>query len=534
MELPGISITEVDQQIFLQVRPDSARPAVDVAMLQAMLAGFGAGACALDETALAKAVEDCNAGQNPFSIPVAQRRDASTDIQISADDMQAELSVQPAYGGKTVSLDDLMRALTQSGVVFGIDDAELMRVSERNGCTSVPIARGTLPQDGCDAVFEALIDHPVNRAPKVNENGLIDYRERGSIHVVTPGMPLMRRHPATPGEAGRTVRGTVLSARPGHDEPFASDLAGAQAARDDANLLEARVAGQPLVVQCGVMVEPVLQLEEVNMATGNIHFDGTVQVKGDIVQGMKVEVSGDIVVAGMVDGGVLQAGGDILIAGGVIAHATLTAGGCVSARFAQDVKIRAGTILSLADAALECELESLNQIVIGAKSHGRGRLVGGSATAMMLLSVPVLGSSKAGVTRVAMGVNAELNARYAALLQLLEKEKANEESLEKLIKQVVATKDPKDLLPRIQASRKHALQVWGQLLAEKEALEQQMARALEARIELSAGLEGAVDLMFGTHAARPRREFSAGTFSLDPTELVVMFSDGRGSKPAVG
>jgi len=75
------------------------------------------------------------------------------------------------------------------------------------------------------------------------------------------------------------------------------------------------------------------------------------------------------------------------------------------------------------------------------------------------------------------------------------------------------------------------MQVWGQSLAEKNALEQQIALALGARIDVGVGLEGAVDLVFGTHTARLRREFSAGTFSLNPTEPVVMFSDRLGSRP---
>ncbi len=534
MDFPGIAFTETDQKIFLQVRPDSARPAVDAATLRRLLAEFGATDCALDETALAGAVQDCNTRKEPFSTLLAQRHDATMDIRIADDDMLAEMRVHKAQGGKAVTVGDLIQALTESGVVFGMDDAALLRLAEHPDGTWVPIARGTQPQDGHDAVFKELVVHAANRAPKVNESGLIDYRERGNIDSVTPGMPLMRRQPATPGVDGRTVRGRVLPARPGHDEPFAASLAGTQTAKDDPNLLEASVTGQPVLVSHGVMVEQVLQVAEVNMATGNIHFDGSVQVKGDVVQGMKVEASGDIVVGGMVDGGFLQAGGDIHVTGGVIAHATLIAGCAVSARFAQDVNIRAGTILSLENMALECELESLNQIVIGAQSHGRGRLVGGCTTAMMLLSVPVLGSAKAGLTRVVMGVNAELTARYAALEQRLEQEKANEEALEKLIKQVVAAKDPKGMLPRIQASRQHAMQVWGQSLAEKSALEQEIARAQTARIDVGVGLEGAVDLVFGTHTARLRREFSEGSFSLSPTDLVVQFSDGQGSRPAHG
>ena len=534
MDIPGIAITETDQKIFLQVQPDGARPAVDAAGLRSLLAASGAADCAVDETALAKAVEDCNTQKEPFSLQLAQRHDATIHIRIAEDDMLAEISVHKAQGGKAVTVGDLAQALAEAGVVFGIDDAALLQVAERNDCTSVPIARGGLPETGRDAVFKELVVHAANRAPKVNESGLIDYRERGSIDVVTPGMPLMRRYPPTPGMDGRTLRGRVLPARPGHDAPFATSLAGTQMSKDDPNLLEASVTGQPVLVSHGVIVEQVLQVAEVNMATGNIHFDGSVQVKGDVVQGMKVEASGDIVVAGMVDGGFLQAGGDIHVAGGVIAHATLIAGCAVSARFAQDVNIRAGTILSLENMALECELESLNQIVIGAQSHGRGRLVGGCTTAMMQLSVPILGSSKAGLTRVVMGVNAELTAQYAALERRLEQEKANEEALEKLIKQVTAAKDPKGMLPRIRASRQHAMQVWGQSLAEKNALEQQIALALGARIDVGVGLEGAVDLVFGTHTARLRREFSAGTFSLNPTEPVVMFSDRLGSRPVLG
>lgn len=56
------------------------------------------------------------------------------------------------------------------------------------------------------------------------------------------------------------------------------------------------------------MVEPILRVAEVNMATGNIHYDGTVQVDGEVQHGMLVQASGDIIVSGTVDGGVLEAG----------------------------------------------------------------------------------------------------------------------------------------------------------------------------------------------------------------------------------
>jgi uncharacterized protein (DUF342 family) len=264
-----------------------------------------------------------------------------------------------------------------------------------------------------------------------------------------------------------------------------------------------------------------LRVKDVNMATGNIHFDGTVHVSGEVLQGMKVQVSGDIVVDGMVDGGQLDAGGNIEVAGGVIAHAKMRAGGSVTARFAEGVNISAGTLIAIGDMVVDCVLHSQNQILIGGNSPERGRLVGGVTTAAMLLQVPLLGSSKAATTQVVMGTNSELQAKYAALLQHIEEEKTNEANLEKLVKQLKATGDPKGLLERVKVSRQRAVQVWGQFLADKAALETEMALALTAKLVVTVGVEGAVDLSIGTVKVRLRHDFDAGTFSISPDAQVV-------------
>lgn len=529
MDLPDISIVETDGQIFLRGQPNHARPPVDAAGLRALLSGFADAGCALDEGAIATAAQHCNDKQAPFAIQVGQRRDAQIQIRIAKDDMVADISMVAARGGRAATVGDIIQALTEAGVLFGIDDTAMLLACDQGACTAMPIARATLPLDGEDARFEELLPHTADRSPKVDENGLIDYREHGAIEVVAAGAPLMRRHPATMGSPGRTVRGRTLPAKPGRDEPFAPQLVGAQCDTSDPNLLVATQTGQPVRVHGGIMVEPVLQVAEVNMASGNIHFDGSVQVKGDVVAGMTVQATGDIVVAGMVDGGVLEAGGDIRIAGGVIAHAKLRAAGAVSTKFAQGVQIQAGTVLSIADMAMDCELASFNQIVIGAENPARARLVGGSATAMMLLSVPWLGSSKGTVTRVAVGSNAELTARHVALQKRIAHEKEAEEALEKLIKQVTAAKDPKGMLPRIQASRQHAIQVWGQSLAEMKDLEAQIAFAMTAKIVVGASVDGAVDMYFGSHGTRIRKDFPSGVFALDPVELEVVFTDDQGN-----
>lgn len=527
MDLAGISLTETDGQVLLRCQPAPGRAAIDSAALQALLAQAGYGECLLDGEAIASAAHDCNTEQSAFERPLARRLDATIALHIAPDGMTAELNLAPPQGGKAATVDDVMRVLTEAGVLFGIDLPALRQACELGSCQRLPVARGVPAQNGLDTVFEELIAQTVDRTPQLDESGLIDYREHGTIPMVQCGAPLMRRVPPTAGVDGHTVRGEVLTPRPGRDQPFALPLAGAEVASDDPDLLQASLNGQPVRVKRGVMVESVLRVTEVNMTTGNIHFDGSVQVSGEVVQGMKIQASGDIVVNGMVEGGRLEAGGNIQVIGGVIAHAQLRAGGSVHARFAENARIEAGTVIVLNDMALECELHSLNQIIVGAGSAQRGRLMGGSATAMMLLRVPLLGSAKGGVTKVQLGVNAELEASYAALQRRIEQEQATEANLEKLVKQLTAAGDPKGLLDRVKASRQHAVQVWGQSLVERGELEQQLALTQTARLEVGVGVAGAVDLSFGKLTARLRREFDAGTFCLGPDGQVV-FTDPAG------
>jgi len=532
MELAGISLTETDGQVFLRHQPVPGRALIDKETLHALLAQSGFGACKIHEEAVARAVEDCNTLQTPFVVQLAARLDAAIQVHIAADDMAAQLSLVAPQGGKAAGVEDIQRALLEAGVLFGVDPALVAQACAAGVVDHALVARGEMPQNGKDTLFEPLIPQAVDRSPKLDANGLIDYRERGGITVVKANDPLMRRVLPTLGVPGHTVRGRELAPRAGMDVPFATQLVGAQVAVEDSNLLRAAVTGQPVLVERGVTVEPLLRVKEVNLATGNIHFDGSVQVDGEVLQGMKVQATGDIVVSGTVEGGLLEAGGDIRVVCGIIAHAQVQAQGAVSARFAENSSIHAGTVIALDDMALECSLESLNQIIIGDKLPQRGRLVGGTAIAMMLLRVPLLGSNKAGVTRVTVAANPELELQLQTLGLRLEKEKATEENLEKLMKHLAATGDPKGMLERVKSSWRQAVQVWSKSLAERVELERQLALTAGAKVVVGLGVDGAVDLAFAGKMVHLRKEIGEGVFSCAP-ETGIIHTDPAGRVTAL-
>lgn len=530
---PGLVFAELEGKLVVRNQPVPERTQLDNDTLRNLLGQAGYGSWFLLDAALATLVARGNALNTGFEVVVGERRDGSFKLEIAKDAMCAWVTLTPPYAGKAVTPDDIVKALGDAGVVFGIDEPALKQACEmvasgRVVAERIVAAASVPPLKGEDTRFEILIELTRDRAPKMNEDGLIDFREIGDIPMVEAGDALMRRIPPTSGVDGHNIRGAVMPASPGRDHPFADKLAGVCLADDDANLLRAAVKGQPVRVGNGVSVEQVVTVKSVSLASGNISFDGSVQVDGDVMSGMKVHATGDITVAGIVEGGELDAGGNIQVGGGIIARAKVRADGSVSARFVENSRINAGTIIAVDDMALDCELQAGNQIMVGIKSPQRGRLVGGSTRAMMLVSAPVLGAATSGVTKVLVGVNPELEARYQEMLQLVEKQQGDEENLKKLVQHLTRNGDKNGMLDRARASWQQAVQLWAQSLQEKDALEKQLAMTEGAKVEVSVGVAGAIDLAFGKKLRRVRNNYDAGVFSVN-TEDQHVFVDRQGN-----
>lgn len=527
MDFTGLSLTEADGQIFLRGQPAPGRAPLDEAALRALLSAAGYGDCLVLDEMLAAAVQDCNAKTSPFVLQLAERRDAPIVVLVDGDEMQAWVSVGAAQGGRQADFERVLQALREHGVIAGVDSALVDSLCAQQPVERVLVAQGVPAQDGIDARFEELGMQAASRAPKVNADGMIDYREHGAISLVEPGQALMRRHPATPGVPGFTVRGAELAPKPGQDAPFAAGLVGAATSASDPNVLQSTTAGLPVRVPCGVNVEPVLQVAEVNLATGNIYFDGTVRVAGDVIQGMKVQATGDIEVGGVVEGAQLDAGGHVIVKGGIIAGAFAKAGCTVAARFVESSTVDAGNLIAVDDMVLESTLVSRDQILIGLKAPQRGKLVGGKAQAQKWIRVPYLGSDKGGLTHVAVGVNPELELRYKLLAERMAQEKENETKLDKLVQQLTKLGDPKGMLTKVRAAWQMAIKQWGASMVERNEIDALLKQARTARLELTQGLLGEVALQLGPLQLRLRQRYGVGAFSVDPDGAPI-FTDAAG------
>lgn len=521
---PGLELAREAQQLLVTVVPGSARPVLDEDAFRDELARCGYADWALFDEPLAQLLSLYNQGASCERLPVGEQRDGKFSLEIADDGSFVRLILAPACGGKRVVADDVFAALGLAGVSFGVDAPAIHAACAANLTEPVLIAAAVPAVDGEDARFELLVSDARDRSPRMNELGLVDFRDLGEIPMVCADQPLMRRIPATPGKSGSTVFGKEIPARAGHNAGFSEHLVGACADPAEPDLLRALYSGQPVCSCNGVNVENVLRLRNVSMATGNVGFDGTVMIEGEVLPGMKVNATGDIIVASVVDGATLVAGGDIRIGGGAIAKASVRAGGAISVRFVEGASLSAGTTLAVEDSALQADLQANNQILVGLKNP-KGRLVGGSARAMMLIQAPVLGTTAGGVTQLLLGVNPVLDAAYRDLLLLIEKRKEEEDKLDKLVKHL-SREDKAGMLPRVKAAWQGAVKAWAELLPERERMEREMALMAGARVVIGAELAGAVDVSFGKKTLRLRKAMPAGVLTLKDDQLA--FADAAG------
>lgn len=423
--LQGLGLTfrfDAENRIlYANYAPDPQSSSIDAAWLQLKTAELGWGALRYAPDAVAGLLSKYNRGIAITDLALAGSTDATVEISLSPDELQATLNSEAAQGGLPLSQDRIFAELANKGITYGVLSEAITQAVAAGSAQNLLIAQGRAPVHGKNGWLEYLQPLMRDRTPKVDEFDHTDYRDLGDILVVHPGDLLMLRHAPTIGEAGITLRGANIAPIPGNDVHFASHLDGAEICAEDPNLLIATLSGQPVQVPDGMIVEPVFHVPAVNAASGNIRFEGSVVIKGDVQAGMRVVASGDIEVEGVVEAATLDAGGNILIKGGAmggLGHHDghfLRCGGSFSAGYASQARIEAGGSIFIDDSAIQCELIAVNAIRVGDKK--KGHLIGGSAHASFNISAKVIGSPKMIVTKLEIGVNPIIHKQLKETIQ---------------------------------------------------------------------------------------------------------------------
>ncbi len=298
-------------------------------------------------------------------------------------------------------LNVIKKQMTEKGVVYGvIDDDKIVIDADRKFI----IAKGIEPVNGDDAIIKPY--ELMDVKPKLETQGGVDHYELNVINKVSKGDWLGERIEPTDGRDGMDIFGNLLPAHYGkqiplkHDEKSVSEIM-----NEDGTVTELRAKRDGAVVFVGesVMVQNYIEVDgTVGFGTGNIDFNGYVDVKESIEDNFSVVADENIQILGSMGVGACQLiesrNGDVYIRGGIAGKhkAVIKAKGNVYIKFANDCTIICDNQVNIGYYAMNCNIQA-KEVVFESTSS---QLIGGETEVNTKVVVSELGSTSGTKTHI--------------------------------------------------------------------------------------------------------------------------------------
>lgn len=409
------------------------------------------------------------------------------NIFLSSDEMEAYLEVNG--GVRPIDRKEIRRALSNNAIVEGVDQDMIDKLVEGDyPQRPILIAKGRMPEDGEDGRYEFFFQILPEKKPLLLEDGSVDYQRTEWFEMVEQGQKLAYYHSATDGKSGRTVTGREVSAKRGKEQQMLSGKG--FVVSDDQKTYLADVAGRVEIIDGRLEVTRLLVVENVSLATGNVYFDGSVYVKGNVGSGVTIQATEDVLVEGFVESANIECRGSIVLKQGNNAQGNgyLKAGKKVVGKFFEAVRIYAGEEIS-ANYCLNCNLYSEGKICISGRS---GTIAGGITCAVNGLIAYNVGNHVGLATNIVLGINdVILNRRK----DLEAKIKANKRELTILNN---AYEDmQKKFAPEVRNTMEFYLKIENAIYTKEKQKEELMAEKakMEERMDEYANVRAIIDGM---------------------------------------
>ena len=344
---------------------------------------------------------------------------------IELDGVRASMYLSPTkmhayyiqYDKGRVRRDTLNEAIAHKSIVKGLLDEALEAITGGSHPVGLPIviALGRPPRNELASPLEYQFDQ-TGICISFREDASVDYRNVMRLSFIKKDGLLVRKGERTPGEKGWTVIGHEVPFKVESEKPLPKGP-NTYVSQDNKEL-RASIDGHIEVHDGQVSVGEVFTVEgDVDYHTGNIDFDGSVVVGGDVLPGFEVKARGNVEVFGSVDDGIIEAGGDVVVQYGIFSKGRgyVTAKGDVKAWHLENVAVNARRI-HVNSSAVNSRLNAEEIVEVAGNP---GTLVGGVATAKDYVFANYIGSELGTRTDVVVGDTSEFDAQIAYLKRLI-------------------------------------------------------------------------------------------------------------------
>ncbi|MCS6949860.1 MAG: FapA family protein [bacterium] len=426
-------------------------------------------------------------------------------VFFNEDKTQAMLVVTPPQGdGNPVRVAEVVRALEEMGVAYGIDQQAIRDTIERatNLASKVQavVAQGVLPVHGTDAkVHYRLPEEIVLRPLPLLPDGSIDYLQIDPARYVEAGQLIATVVPAQHGRPGRTLTfpPQTVPQRPGRE---ANLRAGENVIASEDNLqFSAERAGYVYLAGDRLSVLPATPIT--GDLQGEQEFDSTLVLNGRILPGARVRVHGDAAISGQCERAILHVRGSCYLRGG-----------------AQRSEIAAEGNVLLRDSVVDCTLHTRRQVVA---LHEQVQIVGGRIVAFEGVQAYTMGTPAWTPTEVVAGVDTLGDERLFEIAEEIRQCEANIQKINTALRPYVSisaevtSPEQKEAIQRLIAHRRRLEARLKELQHEKRTLTIQVNAPVRAEVVVRGTVYPGVKVTIGKHSYLVENDLQAVRFSVE-------------------
>lgn len=328
------------------------------------------------------------------------------------------------FGDRTHLTEKSIRnMLEENKITYGILDSAIEQLLDLSADPiDLIVAEGTPVVNGKNGYYDFFFRTNVSRVPKILEDGSADYLNLEWFESVKAGQKLAEYHEATKGVDGISVFGEVIRAKNGIESKTL--IGNGFEMSEDRKTYYSLVNGIITLHENRMNINNLLRVDEVSLATGNLTFDGSVHVRGDVENGMTIDVTEDLIIDGNVGAAKITCGGNVILKKGMNSggNGVIKAKGYVESRYFESSTIEADGDIRF-NTSLNCTLYAKGTIV----SHQT--LAGGRASSESGFRLKDVGNKAWIKTRLDIVQDKELKAYYD---KTMEKISGYEEELETL------------------------------------------------------------------------------------------------------
>ena len=280
-------------------------------------------------------------------------------------------------------------------------------------------------------------------------DGKIDFKERGFVHNVNEGVKIAHYEEEIPTVDGLDIYNNIIRATYDKDECY---KLGANVEVDSDEISIITTSKGVLSNANNILkVHNIIEVDKVDLTTGNINVIGSVLIKENVIPGFTIESDGDVIVYGNITDARIFASGNLIVSAGITggSFSKIEVKGSIYAGFLINATVEAKNDV-IAGQILNSNVTAHNRVIA---MNGKGAIIGGNIFAKKGVYAKVIGSSSGTPSIITVGRDIEAEDRFKTIIGIIKK---NRESIEQSKTSLGNEyfRNPKDFISRLAPDKK--------------------------------------------------------------------------------